>query len=143
MAARSALFRLFLVSILVFNGIASAMAAVHHAAASGMPDMASEAHQMADQAAAGDAHGGCDEAQSMLAGNHSPDSGVTSGAGHASGTDCCDPGSCQGACATTGVPALPSAMQDTVSFPGQAETRTTASWRATPALPELMRPPIS
>jgi hypothetical protein len=143
MAARSALFRLFLASILVLNGIGSAMAAVHHAAASGVSDVTSEVHNQADPAAAGGAHGGCGEMESLLAGNDSATSGIASGAEHSSGTDCCDPGNCQGTCATSGVAALPSLIQDTASVPRQADVRTTASLRATPALPDLMRPPIA
>lgn len=143
MAARSFLFRLFLASILVLNGIGSAMAGVHHAAGAAAIGVHSEtgAGEPDAQAADDGAHAGCDEPDPMLAGHDSPNPGDSQSSGHPA--DCCGPGTCKGTCANTGVSALTSVPHDGFDTPGQASARPTISWHAAPTLPHLIRPPIA
>lgn len=142
MVARSVLFRLFLATILVLNGFASAMAGLHHAAGSaaiGGPSGTGPVEPAA-QAATDGAHAGCDEPDPMGAGNELTGHGDTSSSGHP--PDCCEPGTCQGTCANTGVPALPSLLESNLGTRGQAGVRPTIPSHTAPALPHLMRPPI-
>lgn len=133
--------RMFLALVLMLNGIASAMAAVQHAAGPDVPPATSEATQ-ADPAT-GHAHDGCAELDPGLAEKDAPITGSAHGSGHSPGPDCCESGACQCACVNAGLPALPSDLHDGFGTPGQTCARPTASWHAAPALPHLMRPPIS
>jgi hypothetical protein len=133
--------RVLLAVILMLNGIASAMAAVQHAARPGAQAATSEMAQV--DSAAGSVHDGCAEMDPGLAAKDAPFTGSTHGADHSPGPDCCEPGVCQGACATAGVPAIPPNVNNEFGTPGQTCPRPTASWHAGPALPHLMRPPIT
>lgn len=145
MAVRLALFRMFLATILVLNGIASAMATVHHVAGSATTGVVAEAVTAESVApATAGAHGDCGEPDPVFPGHGLSIAGGTHGPGTSpEAEDCCEPGTCQGTCANTGVPALPSVTHGDLGNPGQAGARRPASWRAAPALPHLMRPPIS
>jgi hypothetical protein len=143
MAARSALFRLFLATILMLNGIASAMAAVQHAAGPGLPPAASEAAQVDPT---GDRiHDGCvGSASEHPAGTDVPTTaGSTHGAGDAADPGCCESGSCQCACVNAGLAALPPVARNGFGIPGQACGYPAVAGHVAPALPHLMRPPIS
>jgi len=140
MALSTALPRLFLATILMLNGIASAMAGVQHAAVPGKPHGIAEETGQVDPAG-GHAHG-CAEEEMGLAGTDVPATGGSNGAGHPSSPDCCESGVCQCACANTGPPALPPDGRNGFSAHGQTCTWPMASWHVAPALPHLMRPPI-
>lgn len=132
---------MFLALVLMLNGIASAMAAVQYAAGPALPAATSEA-PLVDPAAGG-AHDACAELEPRLVENDAPITGNTHDTGHHPGADCCESGACQCACAYSGSPALPPDARNGFGDLGQMGVRPTASWHAAPALPHLMRPPIS
>jgi hypothetical protein len=140
MLTRTALLRLLLSMILMSNGIASAMAAVQHAAGPGVPAAGSEAPIVAPAAGA---HDGCTGLDPGLVQKNAPSAGNDHAAGHSPGADCCAPGTCQCACTNAGLSALLPHGHNGFGKPGQACPRPTASWRPAPVLPHPMRPPIS
>jgi hypothetical protein len=145
MTVSSTLFRLLVATILMLNGIASAMAAVQHAAGPGEPGPVAETPTMAGtiDPAGGDAHGDCTDSGPELADDAAATTASSHGAGHHPGPDCCDPGTCQCACANAGLPALPPEAREGFAAPGRTCAPATAAMHAAPALPHLIRPPIS
>jgi hypothetical protein len=141
MAARSVLFRLFLAAILIFNGFASAMATVQHAKGPGEPAESPHAEQM--EPMAGGAHDGCGDLRPGLVENEAPMIVGSDGAGHGPGQDCCEPQNCQSSCANTCVPIMAPVIGGNFPAPGQGCSQARASWHPSPALPHVMRPPIS
>lgn len=143
MSIRSLLLRLFLSLVLVLDGTATAMAAVHMSHVD-MPAAASEVASAANADAEGEMP--CHDAdQAKVATTAHPDSG-----GHLHGspdTDtpspgCCDSGVCSCACMH---PVHAAAVADVVSLASiehSDSVRPMFSVHASPALPHLIRPPI-
>lgn len=143
MSIRSLLLRLFLGLVLVLNGTATAMAAVHMSHA----DILAATSPVAVSAANADGEGeaSCHDAHQTEVATTDPDSG-----GHLHGSldtgtpspDCCESGICSCACMHPVQAATVDAVTGLVSIEHSDSVRPMFSVHASPALPHLIRPPI-
>ena len=142
MSIRSLLLRLFVGLVLVLNGTATAMAAVHmsHADLTATSSTVASAAN-ADEEGEAPCHGAD---QTKVATAH-PDSGGHPHGPADAGTpspDCCESGICSCACMHPAQAATVDAVIGLGSIERSDSVRPMFSVHASPALPHLIRPPI-
>ena len=143
MSIRSLLLRLFLGLVLVLNGTATAMAAVHMSHADILAATSPVAAFSAN--ADGEDEAPCHGADQTKVATANPDSGGHPHGPADAGTpspDCCESGICSCACMHPAQAATVDAVIGLGSIERSDSVRPMFSVHASPALPHLIRPPL-
>lgn len=134
MPLHSLLLRTFLCLTLVLNGMATAAASVRMGEMTTQSDVAKSDHAMA-------AGMPCHEHQAAM-GSHAMEVVAESPAGQPAAPDCCKSGLCQCACTAAYTVVIPMWPFWATSLNHDPIVRRLPLGHASPALPQLIRPPI-